>query len=137
MSKENLITKLEKGRAEFAYQKVLEVSKLNKELQKDYRSYVRKLPQMILSNGLGQTLAFVYSKKKKGNAYEFIYDQISQYLESENTMRISKEKGRDLVEWVIGLDSIQYRYATEEVLAFLNWLRRFAEGMIEEEKEGE
>jgi len=87
---------------------------------------------MILSNGLGQALAFIYSKKKMGNAYDFLYFHISQYLESEIPARIPpKEKDKDLAEWVISLDSLQYRYVTEEVLAFLNWLKRFAEGMIE------
>ena len=190
--KENLITKLERGRAEFAYkcvhslvnpgenkavlnilQEVLEknlkkdlnenkilkekikellifahefcneekynslseserkVINFYKKLIESYRSYVKKLPQMILFNGLGQTLAFIYSKKEKGNAYEFIYSHISQYLESECTARISKQRDKDLVEWVISLDSLEYRYVTEEVIAFLNWLRRFAEGMIE------
>jgi len=127
--KENLITKLERGRAEFAYKKVLEIK--DKKFAGEYRSYVKKLPQMILFNGLGQTLAFIYSKKEKGNAYEFIYSHISQYLESECTARISKQRDKDLVEWVISLDSLEYRYVTEEVIAFLNWLRRFAEGMIE------
>ncbi len=193
--KETIITKLEKGRAEFAYKcvaaiiepkkdknlfivlkKALEkffqkdikdgkitIDKINNllenikdfskkeynnisvtekkvvefmiKLKKDYRSYVKKLPQMILSNGLGQSMAFVFSKKKEGNAYAFIYQQISEYLNSNNTIRISKDKDKDLLEWIISLDSHNYRYATEEVLAFLNWLRRFAEGMIEVSEE--
>jgi len=198
-NKENIITKLERGRAEFAYKCVFYIVNPNKDgitlnilqkaleenlkkelnenkitkkrieellksiqnfckkenyeslseserkivnyyrkLNENYRSYVKRLPQMILSNGLGQTLAFVYSKKKKGNAYEFIYFHISQYLESEIPARIPpKEKDKDLAEWVINLDSLQYRYVTEEVLAFLNWLQKFAEGMIETEEEGE
>ena len=192
-NKENIITKLERGRAEFAYkcvfyivnpnkdgitlnilQKALEENlkkelnenKITKErieellksiqnfckkenyeslsesgkkivnhykkLNENYRSYVKRLPQMILSNGLGQALAFIYSKKKMWNAYDFLYFHISQYLESEIPARIPpKEKDKDLAEWVISLDSLQYRYVTEEVLAFLNWLKRFAEGMIE------
>jgi len=192
-NKENIITKLERGRAEFAYKCVFYIvnpnkdeetlkilkktlendlkedikkNKISKErieellksiqnfckkenyeslsesgkkivnhykkLNENYRSYVKRLPQMILSNGLGQALAFIYSKKKMGNAYDFLYFHISQYLESEIPARIPpKEKDKDLAEWVISLDSLQYRYVTEEVLAFLNWLKRFAEGMIE------
>jgi len=102
-----------------------------KKLNENYRSYAKKLPQMILSNGLGQSLAFIFSKKKDGNAYDLLYKHISEYMESDNTIRISKDKEKDIVEWVISLDSLTYRYATEEILVFLNWLRRFAEGMIE------
>jgi len=136
MSGENAITKLEKGRAEFAYKKVKEVLSQDKKIQKEYRSHVKKLPQMIFSNGLGQAIAFVFSKRQKDKAYELIYNQLSAYLEGQNTTRITKDKSQKLEEWVISLDSLSYRYATEEVLAFLNWLRKFAEGMIEaDEKE--
>ncbi|MEO0297504.1 MAG: type III-B CRISPR module-associated protein Cmr5 [candidate division WOR-3 bacterium] len=108
-----------------------EILKQYKSLLKDYRSHTRKIPQMILSNGLGQTLAFVYAKKEEGNAYDLIYKQLTDYLKSDSTARIRMpENQNELVEWVISLDSYHYRYVTEEVLAFLNWLKKFAEGMI-------
>lgn len=200
--KESLITKLEKGRAEFAYRCVKEVielkptnqnsyasiairkfkenvrESLEKEIKegkineqrinellenptqfldkgklsdeekrvlsfyetlcKNYRAYARKIPQMILSNGLGQTLAFVKSKAKNGNAYEVLYSQMTDYLKSDSTARIPRPQDiNELVEWVISLNSYQYRYAIEEILAFLNWVKRFAEGLIETEEEGE
>jgi len=132
---ETLITKLEKGRAEFAYNCVKEaLGKLDDKKRKEYRSYTRKIPQMILTNGLGQTLAFIYSKKDKGNAYDLIYKQLTDYLKSDSTTRINiPETATELVEWVISLPSSEYRYVTEEILAFLRWLKRFAEGMIEGE----
>lgn len=137
--KETLITKLEKGRAEFAYKCVKEaVENLDEKKKKEYRSYVRKIPQMILSNGLGQTLAFVYSKKKNGNAYDLIYRQITDYLKSNSTARINMPADKnELIGWVISLNSPEYRHATEEILSFLKWVKRFAEGMIEETEGGE
>ncbi|MCS7245541.1 MAG: type III-B CRISPR module-associated protein Cmr5 [candidate division WOR-3 bacterium] len=193
----NLINKLEKGRAEFAYNCVSGLKKLNVEESKyhyfyeglenfkkeviesfkkqineekirkilneieyhaankdnlsekereviakynsllnNFRSYVRKIPQMIISNGLGQTLAFVFAKKKNGNAYDLIYRQITDYLKSDATARIRMPNNQnELIKWVISLNSYEYRHVTEEILAFLNWLRRFAEGMIETEEE--
>lgn len=101
-------------------------------LLKTYLSYSRKIPQMILTNGLGQTLAFVKSKAKDGNAYDILYSQMTDYLKSNNTTRIKiPSENNDLVGWVISCDSTTYRYITQEFLAFLNWLKRFAEGMIE------
>lgn len=131
-----------------AYQKLKNKKDLNDDEKKvlniyeklldNYRSYARKIPQMILSNGLGQTLAFVYSKKKDGNAYDLIYRQITDYMKSDSTARITMPADEDeLVKWVISLDSSKYQHATEEILAFLKWLKRFAEGMIEEEEGGE
>ncbi len=133
--KETLITKLEKGRAEFAYRCVKNaVNNLDDKRKKEYRSHTRKITHTILSNGLGQTLAFVYAKKEEGNAYDLIYKQLTDYLKSDSTTRIKMpENQSELIEWVISLDSYNYRYVTEEVLAFLNWLKKFAEGMIEEE----
>jgi len=108
------------------------VINIYKKALENYRSYTRKITQMILSNGLGQTLAFIYSKKDKGNAYDLIYRQLTDYLKSDSTARINMpQEENELIEWVISLSSTEYRYVTEEILAFLKWLKRFAEGMIE------
>jgi len=153
--KETLITKLEKGRADFAYKcalqgkTILTKTQIDNEWYEDnkYKSYVKKLPSMIISNGLGQTLAFVFSKRKKEkdnkkpgteqnpkNAYDLIYKQLTDYLKSNSTARINMPQDEDeLIKWVISLSSVEYRYVTEEILAFLKWLKRFAEGMIEGE----
>ena len=140
MEKETIINKLEKGRAEFAYrcvEKAIEIFKDNSKKQKEYKSNTRKISTMILSNGLGQTLAFIKAKSEKGNAYDLIYSQLTEYMKSDHTVRIQMPKEKnDFVEWVISCDSSKYRYITKEILAFLNWLKRFAEGLIEGE-EGE
>jgi len=133
MANENFITKLEKGRAEFAYKCVENAIEKLKDKSKDYKSHVKKILSMILSNGLGQTLAFIKAKSKDGNAYELIYEQLTNYIKSECPSRIKMPQDKnDLVEWVIGLKSIHYSYVTEELLSFLNWLKRFAEGLIKD-----
>ncbi|SFQ19948.1 type III-B CRISPR module-associated protein Cmr5 [Caldicoprobacter faecalis] len=137
------INKLEKGRAYFAYECVENATRvLSKEELNNYRSYTEKIPIMILTNGLGQTLAFIKAKmnvkkegnsgEKKENAYKILYDQISDYLKSEISTRIKMDENKDLVEWVISCHLKEYRFITQEILAFMNWLKRFAEGMIEE-----
>lgn len=131
------IKKIENGRAEFAYKCVDNIinNNNNKILLKEYRSHSRKIPQMIISNGLGQTLAFIQAKRKNYNAYDFLYRQIQEYFLSNNTIRIRMNNAEDLLEWVISCNSEEYKYITQETLAFFNWLRRFAEGMIEDEEE--
>jgi len=135
MSIQSEIKKLEQGRAEFAYKCVKDAKEqLSKEKQSDYRSYTRKIPTMILTNGLGQTLAFVKAKAEMGNAYELLYNQMSTYLQSENTTTIRMPSDKNgLLEWIISCDSREYRFITQELLSFLNWIKRFAEGMIEGE----
>jgi CRISPR-associated protein Cmr5 len=114
------VTELERDRAKEAYKYVTEANN-NEKIKDDYKSYVKKIPMMILNNGLGATFAFIYSKKKEGNAYELIYNQITKWLKAD----------KDLVEWIINQDSQEYRATTNEVLALFNWLKRFADGMIE------
>ena len=135
MSIQSETKKLEQGRAEFAYKCVKEaLGNFDDKKQGEYRSYSRKIPTMILTNGLGQTLAFAKAKAENGNAYELLYNQITDYLKSENTTRIKMPPDQnELVEWVISCESKEYRFITQELLAFLNWLKRFAEGMIEGE----
>lgn len=139
LEKESLILKLERGRAEFAYdcvKQAIDILKTDEKEKKNYRSYVRKIPHMILTNGLGQTLAFVCSKKKDGNAYELIYNQITEYFKSDTPARIKMPEGKnELIEWVISLDTYSYRYVAEEILAFLGWVKKFAEGMIKTREE--
>ena len=116
------IKDLEKDRAKFAYGCVVEANK-NDKIKNDYKPYVKKIPMMILNNGLGATFAFVYSKKKNGNAYELIDKQVLKWF--------SLDEKQDLVKWIIDQESQEYRATTNEVLALFGWLKRFADGMID------
>lgn len=122
------IKDLEKQRSQYAYGCVVEANKKSA-IKKEYKSYVKKIPMMVLNNGLGATFAFVYSKKKNGNAYELIDTQIQKWFKIDE-----KE---DLVKWIIEQNSSEYRATTNETLALFNWLKRFADGMIEDKKDGE
>jgi len=136
------IKDLEKERAKFAYKCVEEIIKkypnikdkeTNKlvpsKQQKEYKSYVKKIPMMILNNGLGSSFAFIYSKKQKNKAYELIYTQTNEWLKQDSN--------DDLVKWIIEQNSQEYRATTNEVLALFSWLKRFADGMIEEGSDGD
>ena len=121
---------IEQGRANFAYEKALEAKSKLKENGKKYKAYVKKLPMLIKTNGLGASLAFVKSKESE-EAYGLIYQNLTEWLKSDEKKLINIED--DLVKTVISLNSAEYRAVTNEVLAFLNWLRRFADGLIEGE----
>ncbi|NHM27879.1 type III-B CRISPR module-associated protein Cmr5 [Desulfofundulus sp. TPOSR] len=126
------VTGIENGRARFAFDCAREGSGL--ERKKEYRGYVRKIPALIKTNGLGATLAFIAAKKKehpadKEYAYKVIYEQIGRWLRHQGLI----EDSRPLEEQVISLDSATYRVVTNEVLALVRWLSRFAETLIEGE----
>jgi CRISPR-associated protein Cmr5 len=128
---------IENGRAKFAYDRAKEnVNNQNIE-NSEYKSYVKKLPQMIKTNGLGATLAFVFSKKN--STYKAVADDIRLWLEKNKGFGLIDMNGVDdlqkFVDSIIELDSSKYRALTIEVLSFLNWLRRFADGLIKEQEE--
>jgi len=104
----------------------------NTKVANEYKSYVKKIPTMIQTNGLSATLAFMYSK---GKTYKIIYDQIEEWLKERGFKIIDKDNNKiELVKWIINLNSSEYKYVTNEAMALFLWLRRFAEGMIEKEE---
>ncbi|MDY6991418.1 MAG: type III-B CRISPR module-associated protein Cmr5 [Pseudomonadota bacterium] len=131
MSQQSRRNILEQGRAEFAYQCAEKASKEN--YKEDYKPYVKKIPMLIKTNGLGATIAYIKSKSKEGDAYSAIYKNISEWLVKKG---IISEKD-ELIEVIIQINSSEYRQITIEVLAFLNWLKRFADGLIQKSEENE
>ena len=121
--------KLEQGRAKHAYEAAEKAKK-----SKDYKQYAKKVPMLIKTNGLGATLAFMAAK---GGAYKTILDNIQEWLKEDVKFKsiLSEIKGAegkdDLMAKIVNCDSFQYRTLTIEVLAYLGWLRRFADALNE------
>jgi CRISPR-associated protein Cmr5 len=132
MSENTVLRGIEQRRAVFAYRNVEEaIEKLGGNESKDsvrYKGYAKKIPALIKTNGLGATYAFIKSKDNTA-AYALIYSQTGEWLRECYGDTFTREE--DLVKCLISLPSVEYRTATVEVLALFNWLRRFAEGLIE------
>jgi len=146
------VVTMEQRRAKFAYDKVLEVKRSDPKTQEKYNSYVKNAPVLILTNGLGQTLAFYLSKLEKlsentedihyeeinpdrepsgdKRAYAYLYKHISEWLAQTVT------DGQDPLMYYTRSSSLEAIRMTEEAIAMLNWLRRFAEAMLKKEQEG-
>jgi CRISPR-associated protein Cmr5 len=76
----------------------------------------------IQVNGLGQTLAFW---KAKGQHYAVLLENLSGWLSDQNGIR---HPAGETIQWIMHTaTTAQYRRATSEAIAFLIWLRRFAE----------
>lgn len=126
-------------RAEKAWENVSEIKKkADQNLEKKYSTVARKFPVMILTNGLGQALAFLRSKipqkpeERKKSEHLFLYTHISDWTVSQ-LPELAALPG-SLLEKIIATDSNHYRRATTETLAFAGWLKRWAEAEL---KEGE
>jgi CRISPR-associated protein Cmr5 len=124
------LKKLEQGRAEQAYKAALDGVK-----DKDYVSYVKKLPMLIKTNGLAASIVFYAGNK---DAHKLICTQILAWLQSDYAKVFvdftNAKSAIDLAHELTKLESSQYRAVTIEVLAFLNWLKRFTDGLIEKKK---
>ena len=135
----SVIKGIEQGRANFAYTCANQVPK---ELKESYRSHVKSFPMLVKTNGLGAALAFLFSKRdKEQGVYEMVGNSIVDWLKNDEKYKnygLGKLSDlKSLTEGVVGINSPEYRALTIEVLAFFIWLRRFAEGLIEEEAENE
>jgi len=99
--------------------------------KKEFQSYAKKLPMMIKTNGLAAALAF-FNTKKDSNPHREIYLNIKIWLKDE--LKLVPEETPDLFPFILERKSDEYRALTVEVLSYLNWLRRFADGVITEEE---
>ena len=114
---------LEQERAAQAWECVDQVK--NRNYKKEYSSLAKGAPADIQSNGLGQTLAF-WRAKKESEEHDALYHHVSSWV----TKRIAP--GVDLLEWITKKASTEdYRRATTEAMAFLAWVKRFAEAELE------
>ena len=129
---QNRRLELSRSRAETAFACVQEIVESQKNIEKKYKSLVRKTPMRIKTNGLEATLAFVFSKKNKNKQHALLYQHLENWLTVNGMIDTG---GMEFVGQVISFEKAKCRVATNELLAFLTWLRRFVDGMIEGEED--
>lgn len=129
-------TTLEQGRADFAFTCAQYAKdKLPEKTAKEYKAYVKKMPMLIKTNGLGAALAFAFAKGCKGGkadktkAWGLLYAQIEEWLKKDHKQLLGFDSNR-LIAQLLKEQSATYRAATIEIIAFLTWLLRFADGLI-------
>ena len=84
---------------------------------------VKKVPAMIQQNGLLGALAFAIDKEK---GYKDVLDaSIEHYVSLPNVAKPASTDLEGFSKWLCGQDSAQLRAVTTEVLAYLNYLRRY------------
>lgn len=97
---------------------------------KKFGGQAKKLPMRIMAAGLGQALAFLKAKDDAPGLLAELSDWLSR--------RMPPRDGGpcEILERIINGDSDFLRRTTDEALAYLTWLNRFAEaeGLTEEEE---
>jgi CRISPR-associated protein Cmr5 len=135
------INEIERERAKFAFKKVTEVK--DEKFASEYKSYVKKMPIYIKTNGLLSALVFAFSKEKKDNgktAWGYLLEHFIQYTYQDEILKSlfknrTKLNSEMLIKEVTTLNVEKYLLISSQIIAFSNWLRRFAEGMIDEDND--
>jgi CRISPR-associated protein Cmr5 len=103
-----------------------------------YGSLAKSAPADIQMSGLGQTLAFWRAKgyekgnpKKGDNEHAHLLTDVSKWVKDQ----VKWKSNLALLDWITQeATTDEYRQATAEAMAFLSWLKRFAEAELGEEK---
>lgn len=97
----------------------------------NYVSYVESLPATILMNGLGQAAATLLSKGDE--PHRLLYADLQSWLCGTDDAAPYPKAG-DLMKAITGKPERDYLHAQAEALAWLIWLKKFANAYL---KKGE
>ncbi len=133
-----------KTRNQEVAQYALNCVKSLKDFQDKYKSYIKSFPALLISEGLILALAFTLSKSDKNGkgerARSYVFDHVVTWLKRSGVIstdlngEISKEIAEKIVEEISNMEFERYRLASLEALRVSDWLRRFAEALIEGEE---
>jgi CRISPR type III-B/RAMP module-associated protein Cmr5 len=85
---------------------------------------IKKIPAMIMANGLLATLAFSLEPRREG--YESIFTALARHLASEAIGIVSNvQDARSLIKHLTEANSATLKLATGEALEWLGYARRF------------
>ena len=124
---------LEQRRARDAWGAVQEIK--SAQTAESYRREAKRLPVRIATAGLGHSIAFANAKKGPNKR---VADDVAKWVltilkaESGNLEgdRTLENDAVGLMKQIVNNDADWLRRSTEEALAYLRWLSRFAEAEI-------
>lgn len=124
---------LEQQRAAHALAQINGVK--SERLAADYKSYVERISATIVMNGLGQAAATLLAQAKgedgRRDAHRRLFDHLEDWL-CDRRSRTGLRK--PLMESLINGDQSAYCHAQAEALAYLVWLKKFAEAFLSKDK---
>lgn len=120
---------LEQKRAGHALSRVREIEQKRRALADDYRRYAESLPATIVMNGLGQASATLLARAKgQKSAHRLLYDHLEDWLCKSETAVYRRQES--LIDAIVNHDQRQYVHAQAEALAYLDWLKKFAQAFL-------
>ncbi len=120
---------IQQARAKHALKRIRQWKETQNFSHKKFRSYASNLPAMILTNGLGQAIAFCLTKKEA--EYYQLYQLLSHWLLQER--KIFPNPRSALIDAITQADMQTYQNAQTEALLYLDWVKKLTKGLMREE----
>ena len=103
-------------------------------VKKEYSQFIVGMPNMILSNGLGQSLAFLKAKSSKEER-NFVFFVLKKYLLEEYKSDFTiVQDDFSFLEKINSVSQSKNIKMQEEVLKMLEWLKRYARAFEQADK---
>ena len=120
----------EQQRSEFALKQVEKVFRIPEKptllVDKETANFVVGVPTMVLTNGLGQTLAFILSKEDPKKPYfAKTFQVIRDWLLEQKRKNLNATDKLEFLKQIAALDQKEYLWAQQETLDMLQWLKRY------------
>jgi CRISPR-associated protein Cmr5 len=122
---------LAQRRARHALGLIQKHEKAAQDSYQNYVSYAESLPATILMNGLGQACATLLAKAegKLDRPHGLLYEDLQSWLCGGDSAAPFRNSG-NLMEAIIGSKQDTYFRAQAEALAYLVWLKKFANAFL-------
>lgn len=126
-------------RAKFALERIQRVPDTQKE---EYARLVRRLPVMILRNGLGQAIAFHLASAEgdADSAAGRVVRDLSDWLMGVQAIYEEQRDARPLdrlIDALMAGSGNDYRRAQVEALGLLDWMKKFADAFLPSQRASE
>ena len=115
-------------RMKHAYDHVEPIAKWDKKSQGKYKSLAKSFPAMVQNNGLAVAIAFLNTKGEQH--HQSLFDELQNQITITPLINYNG-KPNDLMKLITTLSREEYRLVSKEVMLYAQWIKRFAEGMLE------
>ena len=123
---------IQQERAKFAIEQLEKISS-NQVIDKDTATFIVGTPNMILSNGIGQTMAFLLAKTdKEKKVYRILKNWICKKYAN---LGFTDKSDMDFIKTFCTLKQDKYLEIQRECLRLCEWLKRYARAFQEEDKD--
>ena len=123
---------IQQERAKFAIEQLEKISR-NQVIDKDTATFIVGMPNMILSNGIGQTMAFLLAKNdKEKKVYKILKNWICKKYAN---LGFTDKSDMDFIKTFCTLKQDKYLEIQRECLRLCEWLKRYARAFQEEDKD--